>query len=405
MVFTGLSILTGCSGNSTDTDVKMADAEDSDASVSAGEKEDDTESMFSENELSSDDVDSRSETPFESGLSIGTGDKESAGDDGWQQAYRSYLKENPAEDGEYAYALIHVDDDDIPELVIDTGYEAGGCRILTWHDGDLDVLQTSRLYFTYIDRENLLDNSDGHMGYYYDYVFEIENGKWREIFAGEYSGFEDEADPEYDEDRKRYICTDYSVDGKDTDAEGYYEALDKVYDEKKATEVNSYLTYDDLESFLDTGKILFETHRYELCVEDCTWEEAEKKCEEKGGYLASMTSDGEFDYVEDMIRSEDLTNICFYVGAKCDNNFSWHWTEPGILHNNCLSSWYYKHWLDYGPSYTDTLADGTVIDEEYAELMYRKSEDRFYLNDVTNDVISVYPSFKGKMGYICEYSE
>ena len=56
------------------------------------------------------------------------------------------------------------------------------------------------------------------------------------------------------------------------------------------------------------------------------------------------------------------------------------------------------------PSYSDKLPDGTEIDEEYVEYFYRKSEDKFYMNDIPNDVIGNYPSYKGRMGYICEYN-
>lgn len=87
----------------------------------------------------------------------------------WEQAYLEYL--DTLQYGESCtYSLIYVDEDEIPELVIDAGYEAGGCRILTWHEEILDMLQTNRLNFTYVEKGNLLCNSDGNMGYYYDLV-------------------------------------------------------------------------------------------------------------------------------------------------------------------------------------------------------------------------------------------
>ena len=383
-------------GSETEKETEAADGDGSDQNedkvVSSGKKGSGSEEESTEG------------SPFGSKASLG-GSKDDITED-WKKDYKEFLEKNPVEGEEVSFALIYVDEDDIPELVIDTGIEASGCQILTWHDGVMDELQTARLYFTYVEKGNLLDNCEGHMGYYYDYVYSIKNGKWKQIFNGEYSGFADNGEPDYDDERMRYKCTDYEVNGKRTDEDGYYKALYEVYDDgKNVTDPKSYLIYDDLMSFLETGKLLYETHRYELCVEDCTWEEAEKKCEKKGGYLASLTSDEEFKYVEDMIRSEDLTNICFYVGAKYGDDYRWHWTEPGLKQDNCVKTGYYQHWLDGGPTYTDTLADGTVIDENYVELMYRKSEDAFYLNDITNDVPGVYPSFKGRMGYICEYSK
>ena len=407
----GAMALAGCasvaSDNSSDNGTEAETETEAEASSDASDENGmvgDKASMFSGgSEADKDDADIDAFNEIND--ADASGKLDNSEDDGWQGSYKKYLEENPREDDTYSYAFIYVDDDDIPELVVDTGVEASGCQILTYHDGMLDVLQTSRLYFAYLEKKNILDNCDGHMGYYYDLVYTIKNGKWELIFDGNYSGFADEDEPAWDEENQRYHVTDYEVNGKKTDEAGYMDALNEVYDWMEAMSVQEYLLYDDVVSYLDTGKLLYETHRYELCVEDCTWEEAEKKCEAKGGYLASLTCDGEFAKVEDMIREENMTNIVFYVGARRNDNYGWEWTEPNLTHRSCLGNGFYKHWLENGPSYTDVLADGTEIDEEYVELLYRKSEDAFYLNDITNDVPGIYPSFKGRIGYICEYPE
>ena len=97
----------------------------------------------------------------------------------------------------YTYSLIYVDEDEIPELVADSGFEAGGCQILTWHEGKTDVLQTSRLYFTYLEKGNLLCNSSGNMGFYYDNVYTIEDGLWSFVGGGTYG--DSEGGPQFDE--------------------------------------------------------------------------------------------------------------------------------------------------------------------------------------------------------------
>lgn len=323
----------------------------------------------------------------------------------WQEGYLAYLNENMS-NAEYGfiYALIHVDDDDIPELVCDSGVEAGGCQILTFYDGQVNVFQTARLYFTYIEKSGLLCNSDGHMGGYYDYVYCLENGKWKPVFSGNYYDFDESQEIVYDEESGRYHTLHYEVDGEELDEETYLSKLKDVYDEEKAKEPESYLLVDDLMSYLKTGKMLSANHRYELFIEDCTWEEAAKKCEEKGGYLASMTCDEEFEVVDNLIRAEGKQNYCFYIGARY-MEYSFNWTEPGLIQRDCTGSGYFKHWLDMFPSYRETLPDGTEIKEYYCEYIYRKSDDKFYINDVPDDVIAYYPEFKGCMGYICEYDE
>ena len=322
----------------------------------------------------------------------------------WNDAYLSYIEQGRYEDESgFSYALIYVDNDDIPELVCDTGFEAGGCQILAYHDGELRELQTNRLYFTYIKNTGLLDNAGGHMGYYFDYVYQLDRGRWKNIFAGDYNEFDESGEIEYDEETGRYRTLYYFVNGEETDEKNYLEQLNAVYDSSRAKAPESYLRKDDLLSFLNTGKLASEGHRYELFVEDCTWDEAQKKCEDMGGYLACMTCDEEFDLVEKLIRSEGKEDICFYIGANRIGDQWWHWVDPGLTQNECVGNGYWKHWLDGSPSYTGTLPDGTEINEEYAEYIYIKAEDKFYINDIPNDVVGNYPSFSGRMGYICEF--
>ena len=309
------ALFTGC-GKGADIGQNTEDS--SEASDVASEDREGSDDKEGSDEKSSDDNDDNKESGDDdegvfgddgdsSDRSVLNSKKKSSKDDSdgeWQKAYVDYLKSNPPEDGSYTYALIYVNDDDIPELVIDTGFEAGGCQIMTFHDGATDVLQTSRLYFTYIERGNLLNNCAGHMGYYYDYIYSIEDGKWVDVFSGEYSGFADDGEPDYDEETGRYICTDYMINGKETDEAGYYRELDKVYDSSKQRDVTSYIPYDELITYLNTGKLTYEDHRYELFVKDCTWDQARADCERMGGYLACMTTDEEFKTVEDLIRKE-----------------------------------------------------------------------------------------------------
>ncbi len=249
----------------------------------------------------------------------------------WQEGYLAYLNENLSNnEGGFSYALIYVDDDDIPELVCDSGFEAGGCQILSYCDGQENVFQTSRLYFTYIEKSGLLCNSEGHMGYYYDYVYLLESGKWKQRFAGDYYEFDESQEIDYDEETGRYHTLHYEVNGEELDEQTYLDRLNEVYDSEKAKEPESYLLIDDLMSYLTTGKMFSDDHRYELFIEDCTWEEAAEKCEEKGGYLASMTCDEEFEVVDNLIKSEGKQNYCFYIGANRIGNYWWHWTEPGL---------------------------------------------------------------------------
>lgn len=85
------------------------------------------------------------------------------GPESWPQAYIDYLAHDSDIAGQNGYVLIYIDADEIPELVEIGADEATGCRIINFSDGAAHVTQLNRLYFSYIERENLLCNSEGNM--------------------------------------------------------------------------------------------------------------------------------------------------------------------------------------------------------------------------------------------------
>lgn len=142
----------------------------------------------------------------------------------WQRAYIDYINALESKDA-CTYSLIYVDEDDIPELVINTGYEAGGCMLLTWHTNRLDVLQTSRLYFNYIEKGSLLCNQEGNMGYYYDDVYTIKDGKWNYLCGGTYQDSKDGAALD-EEGNFIYV---YAWNGETVNEAEYKEKLNAAY--------------------------------------------------------------------------------------------------------------------------------------------------------------------------------
>jgi len=322
----------------------------------------------------------------------------------WKNVYLSYLDKLEGADT-CTYSLIYVDEDDIPELVIDTGFEAGGCMILTFHDGVLDGWQSSRLNVTYIEKGNLICNSDGNMGYYYDSVFTIRNGKWCYVDGGQWGDGPD--GPQLDEnDDYLYV---YRWDGEDVSEEEYRTRLNEVYPLEQQVYPEKYYILDEICSVIKTGDVTSANHQYELIVEDLTWKEAQALCRKKGGYLATITSWEEMERIQEQIVSEDKTDITFFVGANNeeeDGAWGYHWIEPetGAVYNMLgLYNALFQFWLEGEPSYTGLTESGQEVDEDYVVLFYRKSDDKFYLNDVPNDILSAAPSYSGKVGYICEY--
>lgn len=330
--------------------------------------------------------------------------------DTWQGAYVEFMEGPELDDlfGHYylTYSLIYVDGDDIPELVIDSGGEAGGCLLLTWHNGKLDWMQTDRLEFTYLERQNLLCNASGNMGHYYDLVYTIQDGCWVLMADGRVW------EAHYDE-----ITGDldfaFSWNGVEVSEEEYYRQLTSIFDGKQSVEPTQYYIQPDMRSLLLAGEVSAE-HRYEFIQGDVTWAEANALCKEKGGYLASITSQEEFDRIEAQLLDEGMTDLVFWVGSYNEYKVVWWDTEPGN------ERYYGTYWLEQGQEPYGVLDYFNVLDylwdqwrspydmttnskKDAVYLFYDPGEERCYLQSMPNNPDDWGFAYEGTIGYICEY--
>ncbi|SFK45073.1 zinc-ribbon domain-containing protein [Lachnospiraceae bacterium KH1T2] len=154
-------------------------------------------------------------------------------------------------------------------------------------------------------------------------------------------------------------------------------------------------------SFVEDGKV----HTYAFVDADVTWEQAWADAISKGGYLAHINSDEECQYILNQISSRSADTICYLIGAKRDaESKDYYWVAPdGSYVGDPIQtdSAFNGYWLTNEPSYKDENS----IDECYLDMLYRKKDKRWYLNDITNDIISTSAYWKGKMGYIIEFDD
>lgn len=327
----------------------------------------------------------------------------------WKRVYLAYLM-NEEKDYNYidlcTFSLIYVDDDDIPELLIDTRSGAGGCYFLTFHGHELDVLR-SGLSVTYIDRGGLVCDSDGRMGYYYDNVYAIRDGKWGFVDGGTWGDGPDGVQL----DENGNIMEFYYWDGRELTQEEYETRLNAIYPAGQGIYPEQYYIRDEICSLLRTGAVATVGHRYELIVGDVTWKEAETLCREKGGYLATITSQEELWRIQEQMVAEEKTNITFFVGAsdiQKDGSFvGYHWLEPGTEEGydmlDLSNALWRPFWLEGEPSYSGLTEDGEKVSEDYVVLIYQESDGRCWLDDVPGNLLKTHPSYAGRVGYICEY--
>ncbi len=131
--------------------------------------------------------------------------------------------------------------------------------------------------------------------------------------------------------------------------------------------------------------------KYEIFVEDVTWEQARTLCESKGGHLATVRSEEQLNEIIALAESKGARFV--WLGAYRASNGHWYYVTGDALT--------YTKWDRNEPSAMDL--DGTR--EDYLLLWYRANPGVWAYNDMRNDPISVArASYSGKLAYICEYN-
>jgi putative hemolysin len=76
-------------------------------------------------------------------------------------------------------------------------------------------------------------------------------------------------------------------------------------------------------------------HSYQMFDRRTTWSRAKKYCEEKGGYLATITSSDEQEFIVSLLQKEGQKNV-YWVGGYCgsDRVFKWVTGEPFVYDNS-----------------------------------------------------------------------
>lgn len=146
-------------------------------------------------------------------------------------------------------------------------------------------------------------------------------------------------------------------------------------------------------------------HRYTFVVDDCSWTEAAQKARERGGYLARINSEEEFQYLLGRISELDLGKIQFRVGGRRNlGSTEYYWVdENDQTYGNMLNApdyWLSTHWMANEPSFQDGETE-----ECYLEFFYSSKYESWLWNDVPDDVVSIVPSYSGYLGFIIEYED
>jgi hypothetical protein len=105
----------------------------------------------------------------------------------WKTLYQSLINDATPEELDIAtMSLVYIDDNDIPELVIDWGIDASGCQVFAVSGDQLISTYASVGGFFYYERNNLFLDSGGQQGMYYDKVLALINGNFETLHEGNY---------------------------------------------------------------------------------------------------------------------------------------------------------------------------------------------------------------------------
>ncbi len=153
-------------------------------------------------------------------------------DDAWKKLYISYIRKYYKQNESSDYSLAYINDDDIPELIIDSGIMAINGAVCTVYDGKLQTMDVWPSGLSYIQEKNAFIIKSGRMDTYFDEVYKIEKGQFVVTAKGNY-GLEDEED--YGEDREeaeRHYK--YYWNGKRVSKKQYNTNLEKAFDSSNA---------------------------------------------------------------------------------------------------------------------------------------------------------------------------
>ena len=128
---------------------------------------------------------------------------------------------------------------------------------------------------------------------------------------------------------------------------------------------------------------------YEIFREDISWTAARDKCIEKGGHLAVISTQEEFDRIITIAEMQGVEKL--WIGCFRQNgNMVWVTDDPVE----------YYPWAKGEPTVTDSL-DGAA--EDYVLLWNNRG---WFYNDSRNDPAGEFPQwYSGSIGYICEFED
>ena len=167
----------------------------------------------------------------------------------WQFAYLDYAT---IKNSNYvSFALVYIDNDDIPELYMSGNDEATGDAVCSIKNGTIIEQQLGRIGGgSYIEKSGKFANQNGNMGNLYTDVYTLNNGKFTKVLSA--SKFEK---IETLENGDLEIAYDYCIGDKRVNTPDYDKAISDAFDFKNAKRLNeNAVTYEEFKQLVENYK-------------------------------------------------------------------------------------------------------------------------------------------------------
>ncbi len=332
----------------------------------------------------------------------------------WRQAYLDYLTSdtdfiNYRDNGDsLTYTLIYLDENDVPELFIDSGVEAGGQLIATYYDGKVKNQHFPRIGSQYIEKTGLVYTNTGHMDYYPLSITKLENGEFTVLGSGIAYMTDEDREKMVADENYPYTLT-YEWEDEAVSEEQFNANVEKLYDLEKSKYPDNFYTYDEFLSVVETGKWFSYDHKYEFFVGDLTWAEAQQSCKDKGGYLATITCTDEAKNIASQLHEQGLDSYSFYVGYRStewvgDTHYSYRWVNADGSYQQIMPAMY-DFWDYNWPGYDYSKQEWSFErgEQKCGLAKYNQDTNLIYIFTAPDELLSVSPQYEGKIGYICEF--
>lgn len=163
----------------------------------------------------------------------------------WSRFYLDNVFSSEAPTDMTTCRFMYVNDDSIPELWIDYGYGYAGAEIYTTNNSTVHSIALDHGGAYWIENENIMLVSYGHMDNYYDIIYTIEDGAFHVIAEGHYGAL-NHADT-YDRQNYQYYWNDTEIT-----EEEYSRLLASAFDKNKAVDIyQNVYTYEQCKLLLE----------------------------------------------------------------------------------------------------------------------------------------------------------